>query len=154
MGSFVGSNAPTSYNVQIDNDGAGFPSPTTTSVAQPGGSTVSFTPPPLALGSYAWRVQGVNADGSGAFSATRTFIVALPAPTLTSPADGASSTDQTPTFTWNRVTGASSYQIQVDTSSAGTTNCSPSVGAAGLGYSAPVAIDQTVSDPGSGSVYH
>ena len=148
----TGMNAPTSYNVQIDNDGTGFPSPTTSSVAQPGsGGTVSFTPSTLALGSYAWRVQGVNADGSGAFSATRTFTVALAAPTLTSPADAASSTDQTPTFTWNRITGASSYRIQVDTSSAGTTNCSPSVGAAGLGYSAPVAIDQTVSDPGSGT---
>ena len=147
----TGSNAATSYNIQIDNDGTGFPSPTTSSVPQPGsGGTVSFTPSTLALGTYAWRVQGVNADGAGTFSTPRTFIVALAAPTLVSPADSATSTDQTPTFTWNRVTGATSYKIEISTSNSGTNNCDPST-TSGSGFNTNI-LTQTVSDPGSGTV--
>ena len=74
--------------------------------------------------------------------------MALAAPTLVSPANGDSTNDQTPTFTWNRVTGATSYRLQVDNDNSGTSNCFPTV-SSGTGYNAPTAIDVTVADPGS-----
>ena len=126
----TGANAPTSYKIQVDNSGSSFPSPEVDqSVPQPSsGGSVSFTAPTLALGTYTWRVQGINADGSGAFSDPRTVTIALTSPTLVTPSNGATTNDQTPIFTWNRVTGASSYQLQVDTSNSGpSANCSPNV---------------------------
>jgi hypothetical protein len=39
----------------------------------------------------------------------------LTAPSLVSPSDGAGTNDNTPTFTWSAVTGASSYLLQLDT---------------------------------------
>jgi hypothetical protein len=39
------------------------------------------------------------------------------APNLLSPDDGSSTSDDTPTFTWSSVSGATSYSIQVSTSS-------------------------------------
>ena len=120
------------------------------SVAQPGsGGTVSFTSFSASLGTYAWRVQGVNGDGPGAFSTPRTFTVALAAPTLVSPANSATSTDQTPTFTWNRVSGATSYKIEISTSNTGTNNCDPGT-TSGSGFNTNI-LTQTVSDPGSGT---
>ena len=104
-GRLSGANPPTSYKIQVDNSGSGFPSPEVDqSVAQPGsGGSVSFTPSSLAFGTYTWRVQGINIDGSGPFSTTRTVTVAPFSPTLSSPANSATTNDQTPTFTWNRV---------------------------------------------------
>jgi hypothetical protein len=151
----TGANVPTSYKIQADNSGSGFPSPELDqSVPQPSsGGSVSFTvtSPTLAFGTYTWRVQGINGDGPGPFSSTRTVTVAPSSPTLSSPVNSATTNDQTPTFTWNRVTGATSYQLQVDTSNAGpSSNCFPSV-TRGFGYDAPTAINVVVSDPGSGS---
>ncbi len=56
-----------------------------------------------------------NHDAESLF-VTKTFYVTelLPSPTLVSPSDGATITDSTPSFDWSSVSGADSYQIQVD----------------------------------------
>jgi len=68
---------------------------------------------------YYWRVKGKNASGYGSPSAYRTFatIIASPAtPVPSSPADSALNVDLNPQISWNAVTGAASYHLQVATS--------------------------------------
>jgi hypothetical protein len=103
----------TSYRIQVDDD-PGFGSPeidTTTGVSE-------FTPgAALAPGTYHWRVFGSNTCGDGPWSAVWSVTVVEPvsaAPGLSSPADGSSTCDTTPTFDWSAVSGATSYRIQVD----------------------------------------
>ncbi len=149
-GSVTASPSVTAYRVVVDNNND-FSSPeiNITVSASPTDHTPSAD---MAFGTYSWKVRAINSEGAGPFSSVRTVTVALPSPALVSPSDGASTNDQTPTFTWNRVTGASSYQLQVDTSNAGPTdNCSPPVSDGGFGFSSPTAIDVTVADPGSGT---
>ncbi|MBN2187932.1 MAG: DUF2341 domain-containing protein, partial [Chitinispirillaceae bacterium] len=65
---------------------------------------------------YFWHVQGRNVDGSGAWSATRSFTTRTyvpAAPVLLSPADGATGQAVNPTISWNAVTGAAQYGVQV-----------------------------------------
>ncbi|MFC2058568.1 hypothetical protein ACFLTS_02855 [Chloroflexota bacterium] len=81
-----------------------------------------YTPAPeeaLVDGNYYWRVKAIDGAGNeGAWSEARSFTVdALnpPAPALTSPQDGAVTTDTTPTLDWEDVedpTGIT-YDIQV-----------------------------------------
>jgi hypothetical protein len=84
--------------------------------------TTSRTPDPaLTNGIHYWQVRAINHYGApGAWSVTRTLTIDIPpaVPTLLLPANA--STDDTgglPTFTWNPVTNANSYQIQVDNNS-------------------------------------
>jgi putative hemolysin len=105
----------TSYRIQVDNSST-FSSPeidTTT-------SSSDYTPTTaLALDTYYWRVLAINVCGEGSWSAPWSFtILSTPsAPSLSSPSNGSSTCDTTPTFTWGSVTGATSYRIQVDNSS-------------------------------------
>jgi len=72
---------------------------------------------------YFWRVTAKNATGTSAYSGTFSFttVVAAPAaPTLASPANGATNQATTLTLTWNASTGAVTYRLQVSTSSAFT----------------------------------
>jgi phosphodiesterase/alkaline phosphatase D-like protein len=67
---------------------------------------------------YYWRVSATNAGGTSAFSTSRSFttVVSPPsAPTLASPADGATGVSVTPTLSWNASSGATSYTVQVST---------------------------------------
>jgi len=103
----------TSYHIQVDDD-PGFGSPeidTTTSNA-------NYTPAsPLSPDTYYWRVLASNSCGDGPWSSTRNVTILSPpssAPSLSSPSDGSSTCDTTPTFSWGSVSGATSYRIQVD----------------------------------------
>jgi hypothetical protein len=60
---------------------------------------------------YRVWVQGVG-SGSAVWSGSQDFNVALPAPTLQTPAT--STTDRTPTFTWTGVPWATSYAVWVN----------------------------------------
>lgn len=70
---------------------------------------------------YYWRVNASNAGGTSPWSTVWSFTTVAgtlpPAPTLLSPANGASNVSRTPTLIWNAASGASSYRVQVSTSS-------------------------------------
>jgi subtilisin family serine protease len=114
--SFDWSDAPdaTGYEILIDNN-SDFSSPaiSTTTV------TSDYTATTLALGTYYWKVRGTNATGSGGYSTSWSFSIGSPpsAPALVSPANGSYTSDLTPTFDWNDVTGSTSYTILVDNNS-------------------------------------
>jgi hypothetical protein len=103
----------TSYQIQVDDDSS-FSSPEIEATT----SSSDFTPPSaLAPDTYYWRVRAVGECGDGPWSAAWSVTVVLPpttAPGLIAPADGSSTCDTTPTFDWSWVSGATSYQIQVD----------------------------------------
>ncbi len=96
----------TSYIIQLDTA-----NPPGITIATVSGTTYTL-PSAIAVGTYYWRVRAVNAvndlsDWSNIFSFT-----------LVSPDNGAPSNNyqatSTPTLTWNRVSGATEYEIQVD----------------------------------------
>jgi large repetitive protein len=106
------------YQIQVDDD-PNFGSPAINSninsLATPQFEPASNLPPNTR---FYWRVRAFNTQGaSSVWSAVRSFRTALVPPTLTSPQDGAEGVSRKPTFTWNAVTGATSYTIQVSTSS-------------------------------------
>jgi ligand-binding sensor domain-containing protein len=85
----------------------------------------SVTCRPTLTGDY-YAVAAVQIFGLGGpvqtdgmvWAATKSFTVgtsSLAAPVLSSPADGATGVSTTPSFTWNAVTGALSYQLQIST---------------------------------------
>ena len=64
---------------------------------------------------YFWRVNAKNELGTGDWSAYSTFTTAPEAPILSYPTNTATSIGVNPTFTWNTVSGAATYDIQVST---------------------------------------
>ena len=78
------------------------------SLALPGG---------LTGGSHTWRVRSVNDCGAGLWSGARgVYGIAAPlSASLRRPADRAQSTQTLPAFTWNALTDATSYTLQVST---------------------------------------
>jgi hypothetical protein len=78
----------------------------------------------LSTGSYTWHVKAMNSAGEVSdWSLSRILnIVNLPpAPTLTSPANGAKVSAGTINFTWNTASGATKYLLGIsDTSTCGT----------------------------------
>lgn len=81
------------------------------------GPAAAFTPPlPLAVNTYYWRVRATDAAGNTlGYEPVRTFNVSSTAGSA--PVRTAFST-ATPTLTWNRVTWAAAYEIQVARDSA------------------------------------
>jgi Leucine-rich repeat (LRR) protein len=105
------------YTVQVANNSA-FSSPVINRTL----ATTNYThPSALAQGHYFWRVRARDAARNwSAWSPTWAFTIdtAPPArPVLTAPANGASTTDHTPTLRWNPVAGAIKYRVQVDNNS-------------------------------------
>jgi photosystem II stability/assembly factor-like uncharacterized protein/transposase-like protein len=68
---------------------------------------------------YYWRVNAKNSGGTSAWSDIWSFSTVPPAagaPTLISPTNSATNQPLTTSLTWNAVTGASTYRIQLSTS--------------------------------------
>lgn len=83
-----------------------------------GATALSHKPPMQTEGMYSWRVRACDAYGNwSAWSAARTVNVLLAAPVLAAPAKGSSTYNAVPTFSWNALANATSYQIQIDNSS-------------------------------------
>jgi pimeloyl-ACP methyl ester carboxylesterase len=97
-----------------------------TSVAGWSQSAASSLVPGLSGGqTYYWRVQSVGASGTSSFSSCRSFSVAAtppPAPTLNSPANGATLSAGTTSVSlvWNPVSGVYGYNLAVGTSCGST----------------------------------
>ncbi len=92
---------------------------------------------------YFWRVSATNSAGTSANSTARSFttIVALPAvPSLSSPADGATGVSTTPALSWAAVSGATSYTVQVSTSSSFATTVVNQSNVTGTSYQVTPAL--------------
>ena len=104
------------YQVQIDNNGT-FTSPEQDVTV--GVGPTSYIASELPDGVYSWRVRALNSVGApGAWSTKRTFTIdTIPAgvPILVAPLDGASVTNPKLLLSWQAVTGATRYQLQLDT---------------------------------------
>ena len=70
---------------------------------------------------YYWRVLAANSTGNSDWSAVWSFTTTnaqIPAaPALSSPSNGAFNVSKSPTLSWNASSGATSYRLQVSTSS-------------------------------------
>lgn len=108
----------TSYRLQVSTS-----STFATSVVDLAGiTTTSSVVSGLTAGTtYYWRVLAANANGEGPWSSARRFTTAAPqppaAPRLQSPSNNATNVSQNPTLSWYASTGATSYNLQVSTSS-------------------------------------
>lgn len=107
----------TEYHVQVARDD-GF-----TDLAEewPGvkGTSVTVSQALAGESRYWWRVAAVNAAGRGAWSAASSFVTVLtapPAPLLSFPGRELAGVPRTPVLSWNRVAGATSYNVQVSRS--------------------------------------
>ena len=118
------------YRIQID-DESNFATP----LFDRETAASEFAAPTLNPRRHWWRVRAINSAGvAGAYSGSRRFTIGsappatLTAPTLLSPADGAT-VAQPLTLDWSDVTGAVNYRVQIDDSST---------------FSSPLTVDQTV----------
>ncbi len=119
--SWNASSGATSYRVQVSTS-SGF----ATTVYDQSVTTTSTTVAGLVAGTtYYWRVNASNSAGTSGWSTAWSFTTAAgsppSAPTLSSPRNGATNVSKTPTLKWNASSGATSYRVQVSTSSSFTT---------------------------------
>ncbi|MBN2305377.1 MAG: choice-of-anchor D domain-containing protein [Anaerolineae bacterium] len=116
--SWFGASNGSYYQIQIDNN-SDFSSPAQSQVLPP--NQLAYTATPLSDGRWYWRVRAFNTlDVAGPWSARWFFdldTVAPDVPVLGGPAENAIITNRMLTFTWARSTGASTYELQIDTSS-------------------------------------
>ncbi len=120
--SWNASSGASTYEVQVST------SPTFTTLVsdQPGLTGTSTTVAGLASTTlYYWRANATNAGGTSGWSTVFSFTTGAgsppAAPTLVSPTSGSTAVSRTPTLSWNASAGASSYRVQVSTSSSFTT---------------------------------
>jgi subtilisin family serine protease len=101
------------YELQLDTAALTDSTPVTVLPGNPS----SYTTTPLPFGTYHWRARAVDSDGRAAAWNTLTSRDF----TLASPANAAPFNNyftlNTPTLTWNQVSWAAGYEIQVDDSS-------------------------------------
>ncbi len=142
--SWNASTGATSYQLQVSTSS----SFTTTVVNQSGITATSYAVSGLTNNTvYYWRVNATNAGGTSAYSSAWSFttIVAAPsAPTLSSPSNGATGVSITPTLSWNASAGATSYQLQVSTSSSFTITVVNQNGITATSYAVSGLTDGTV----------
>jgi hypothetical protein len=116
-----------SYGLQVSIN-ANF---STTVINLTGLSSLNRTITGLAEGTtYYWRVNASNSAGTGAWSTVFSFTTTAPppvgsilsVPTLQLPADRATGISRTPILTWTPIAGAVSYDVQISTTTAFTSN--------------------------------
>jgi photosystem II stability/assembly factor-like uncharacterized protein len=114
------SSGATSYRLQVSTSSA-FPS---TAFDQSGISATSQQVSGLSSNvTYYWRVNATNTAGPSAWSSpvwgftTASAVQIPPVPVLVSPTNGTTGVATNPTLAWNASSGATSYRLQVSTSS-------------------------------------
>ncbi len=146
------------YNVDVGSL-MGYVTPVTLSATGvPAGATSAFgsnpvTPPgattltigntgAVAPGSYAVNVVGVSASGTHTNTVGLNVATAAPgAPNLTAPANGATNVSSTPTFTWDAVSQAQSYDIQVATDAGFANIVASASGLSGTSWTSNVTLN-------------
>jgi len=122
----------TSYGVQVSTTAAF----TTTVVSQTGIAGTSRAVSGLGSNTtYYWWVNGTNSLGTGAWSSVWSFTTGFGAPTLAAPSNGSTGQSISPTLSWNTVTGATSYNVLVSTSTSFTTTIANQTSLTGLSAS-------------------
>jgi PKD repeat protein len=95
---------------------------------------------------YYWRVNAKNTSGTSAWSPVWNFttsIAAPLAPTLVSPADEAIGISISPTLSWSASDGATSYRLQVSTTTTFATTVVNQSGIAGTSHSVSGLVHNT-----------
>ncbi len=104
------------YQLQVASDAAFSSVVLTRDVTGIASSEFTLLTPLTKNAKYYWRVRSFNSlNHSSSWSLVRSFRIALPAPALTLPINGASLPTPRPAFDWGDVPGASNYTIQVST---------------------------------------
>jgi plastocyanin len=73
----------------------------------------------LTVGTYSWTVMATGPGGTSApqgkpfVFTVKELILPPAAPVLTAPGDASSSTDKTPSLSWNAVSGAATYRVVI-----------------------------------------
>lgn len=114
------------YEVEVYNNADTLYSPTNRIVYALGADApkvTGWTPTTsLPAGEYAWRVRRLDVDGKpGVWSGGGTFDIAVAAPTLVSPADGAAVLSDDLDFSWTPSNAAVQYRFQSSTSASFST---------------------------------
>ena len=134
------SSGATSYTVQVTGSGGMVINTSYTSAQAACASTCSVMPSTALTDgqSYNWSVNATNSGGSSTFSAARAFNVAIPvgptlpgAPVLVSPTGTV--TTLAPTYTWNAISSATSYELTVQNTAGVAVNAMYSPSAVGCG---------------------
>ena len=106
------------YQFEYDNNDFSSPVHTSSTLASPRYGNPTYRPPTIDLGTYSWHARARDAAGNWGDWSTPLTITMLPpipaAPSLTSPANAILTSNPTPIFSWNSVTGGNTYQIQID----------------------------------------
>src|SRR5581483_10678219 len=138
---WTGITGATGYEVQYGTQGDGCSYGDPISVDGTSYDTGALDP-----GNYCWHVQAVSADGSSGYDEDFQFTVSSPpnAPQLLTPADGSTTQDTKPDFTWTdqSASGATAYEILI--AQAGGGGFLGSLGAAPSCGGVPV-VDTTVN---------
>ena len=127
----------TGYELQIAGSRAGVETAPATSVT---GTSYTPTSALTNLQTHYWRVRAKDGDGqSGAWSGVQSLMIDFGTMNGLVPTDGSSTTDTTPTFSWNAVEGATGYELQIAGSQAGV-ETSPATIVAGTSYTPTSAL--------------
>jgi formylglycine-generating enzyme required for sulfatase activity/N-acetylneuraminic acid mutarotase len=104
----------TGYRVQVARDSLFSAMAMEDSALTVASKTLSVSP---VGNTFYWRVRAKNTSSVSAWSAVWRFTTAaaLPAPVLSTPANGATGLSLTPTLLWSTVAGATTYHVQVST---------------------------------------
>ena len=127
----------TGYEVQIAGSEGGLDS---AQAVEAGGTSYTPTTALTNNQTHYWRVRAKDGDGQhGAWSAIISLSINWGAVSGLSPADGATTTDTTPALSWNAVSGAAGYEVQIAGSEAGLASAQ-SVEVSGTSYTPTTAL--------------
>jgi hypothetical protein len=151
----------TSYTLQVTGTSGTVINSTFTSAAASCAATCTVTPgTALTNGqSYNWSVNATNTSGSSAFSPARPFNVAIPvgptlpgAPVLVSPTGTV--TTLNPTYTWNAISGVTSYYLLVQNTAGVAVSLTVSPSSAGCGAGTGTCAITPGTSLANGAVYN